>query len=96
MNVIYKYSIEVGQPSTLELPLNAKILKVTGQDGEIMMWVSQTVETELTGTWDEETRSFLVYANGEPYNPVGKTHVGTALVGEYVWHVFEVGDNTNE
>lgn len=90
MNVIYKYQLFTGLTAIGPLPAESKVVKVAGQNGEITMWIEHAVDTTLF-----ENRSFLVYATGEPFNPEpfnpeGKAHVGTTLVGDYVWHVFEV------
>ena len=84
MNVIYKYFISTRQLTILELPKDSKLLRVADQHGEVTLWIEQTSPED---TILFQQRRFLVYATGEPYNPVGKQHVGTVLVGDYVWHL---------
>lgn len=85
MNVIYKYHLLL-TGRNIGLPVGSQVVNVGEQEGKITLWI----EEEYADMPVMEDRHFLVYATGEPFNPTNKTHVGTALVGEYVWHVYEV------
>lgn len=88
MRTIYKHTFDVGAPSTWEkrLQAGAVLLHVAAQD---------PLQNELVHTWWEvETdnelvdRSFKIVGTGHPVPP-GYFHLGSALSGPYVWHLYE-------
>lgn len=63
----------------------AQILLV-GPDpsGQLCLWLRFDPEQP------EEQRRFRVYGTGHPMCDEAHEHVGSALVGSFVWHVFEI------
>ncbi len=98
MKTIHKYSIDPGSES-IQMPQGARIKHVAGQNDRICFWV--IVDPERIG----ELRHFKVYGTGheisdEAYacgggpsrmsdKEIFESYIGTALIGEFVWHVFE-------
>ena len=85
--VIYKYRLDVGQIDPIMLPRDAEVLRVAQQSGEITMWVKLSLYAEKVA------RNFRVLGTGMQFSvPDGQDarYCGTAFVGVYVWHVFEI------
>lgn len=89
MITIHKHTLDVGAPSTWvrQLPANAKLLHVASQD---------PVQHQLVHTWwelDPEAkkadRTFFVAGTGQPLPPK-LHHVGSAISGPFVWHLYEL------
>ena len=83
---IWKYTLN--PLNTIELPVDAEILSVDEQNGEICMWVA------LTPEMDAYPRRFIIYATGDTIEfPVYK-HIGTVKLndGSLIFHVFEIWD----
>ena len=82
MNKIYKYAIP--EVSGLELPKNARILKVGLQGGTLHCWALLSADEFAT-----EKRYFLVVGTGHEFNADGLSYIDTYFEGPFVWHVFE-------
>ena len=93
MKTIHKYRMDGGK-NAVEMPKDARILHVGAQDGNVCLWAF--VDTDRLN----ELRHFRVYETG--YSLSGDfieadlrretfdaSYIGTAQVGEFVWHVFE-------
>lgn len=86
MRRVYKYPLTFGPgqtQTTLELPYAYQFLHFGFQDGNPIVWalvnpdnpsVQRTLRVVGTG-WDLEE---------------GSEHRGTAIEGDYVWHLFEM------
>ena len=86
MRIIFKYPICIGR-NTLSLPKGSKILHVAEQRGQLCMWIEQDT------TKPQVYRNFQVYGTGKSFGSdraVEPTFVGTALVNDFVWHVYEL------
>jgi hypothetical protein len=81
--VIYKFSLAIGQGTYLELPKNARVRAVGHQNGGVVMWV------QLQPDAPKVRRVFTVVGTG--WDGIGRDdlYVGTVQVTPYVWHVFE-------
>lgn len=85
MKVIYKYVLPVGEVYTLQMPRDRALAKV-GRDplsGLPAMWF--IVESDSP----KQECKYKVFATGEDITG-SVSHVGTAICGRYVWHVFRV------
>ena len=84
MSVIHKYYI--GFPSTgttvVSMPVLSKVLHFAMQHGRPTIWVSSLVGVP------NENRRFVTIPTGCDI-PAGHDYVGTALDGEFVWHLLE-------
>lgn len=86
-NTIYKWPLQLGE-NILQLPWDAKILHVDWQDGPqghsgFKLWALVDKNQHM-----RDTVRISIYGTGGdmPDNP--GEHLGTILVGAYVWHVF--------
>ena len=83
MKTIYKYKLDGGRTTTLELPELARVIHCAIQGDEYCIWVR--VDTDAP----KVKRSFTIVGTGwEIEDSLG--HVGTILDGAFVWHIFEV------
>lgn len=60
MNKIYKYTLPVKEKYVIELPKNAKIIRVEDVDGQFFLWAIVDPEAEL------ENRYLEFYKTGQP------------------------------
>lgn len=81
MKTVYKYSVSVD--TVLMMPVGAKILHCDSQGSEKCLWVEVDNESPL------EERRFAAIGTGHAVPP-GGVHVGTGLVGPFVWHLYEL------
>ncbi len=86
MKAIYKYQLKTTpEHQTLELPSYAQIITVQAQAKTICFWAIVDVKAEKV------TRHFHVLATGQTFDDSpGVIYLGTAHIGEFVWHVVEV------
>ncbi len=85
---IFKYGLSISQWQSINLPVNAEILKVDTQNNELYIWVLQDTVDANT-----EIRYFEVFGTGHFMGEQkNRKHIGTVLTygGSYVWHVFEI------
>jgi hypothetical protein len=69
---------------------DAKIICVHEQNGQIILWAEVPKKTEDTFCGEGlEFREFVVVPTGACFD-FSCIFVGTAFVGPYVWHVYEV------
>jgi hypothetical protein len=88
MKKIYKYSVELTDIFTLDMPKGAQILSVQEQYGEPQIWA--IVDPKA----DKETRRFRLIGTGHPIeeNTSMMSFLGTFQLdnGEFVGHLFEL------
>lgn len=84
MKTIYKFPLDLGKRNNLSLPDLAKFLKfdAQGSDG-LMVWYELEVQSYRS------PRTLRVFTTGEEV-PTDAKHLGTCLVGSFVWHLYEV------
>ncbi len=97
MKCIYKYVVPL-DGGTVEMPRGARIKHVGAQGGDICLWA--IVDPECLA----ELRHFCVYGTGHEIllaqddesfegrkaeDKLSGRYLGTAVCGEFVWHVFE-------
>ncbi len=88
MITIWKYKLETTDIQTIEMPLDAEILTVQEQNGDINMWVK--VDTEKTLV----KREIFIYGTGNPiFDNDNSKYIGTFQLksGMLVFHVFDNG-----
>lgn len=86
---ILKYSVQIGEETTIPLPLEAPILHVACQssDESVEFWALVDAEQEAS------ERKFIILGTGMYIRKdhVYKVYRGTALSpGGFVWHLFEI------
>lgn len=80
---IFKYPLPISSQSDISLPLDAKLLHVGEQNGEIFVWALVAPSNPMI------TRSFTIYGTGHPVDNPLVTYVGTVQMRNgLVWHVF--------
>jgi len=85
MKTIYKYTLDLDiETSEFQMPLDAEILCVQNQNNVLCLWVMFDEDQVLTSI-----RKFQIYGTGHSI-PSFKKYIGTAQMGIFVWHVFEV------
>lgn len=94
MRTIYRFPLPIRDTFTLELPLGSKFLAAECQlraPHEPSMWFLVDPEREPV------TRTFAVVGTGNPVPEYVREdeHLATfqMLVGQFVWHLFEVTDD---
>jgi hypothetical protein len=82
---VYKWPWDptLGPTRTLPWSTEDRVLLVAEQHGVLTLWAEQEDE----GAHD--TREFRLIGTGD-IKPAGLEHVGSAVVGAYVWHVYAV------
>lgn len=85
---IYKYGVPVDDSwHQVSMPGPARVLHVDcqGAFGTVNVWAEVDIEGE-----GSTVRNMRVFGTGQAL-PEGSTHVGTALGGPFVWHVYAEG-----
>lgn len=82
MRTIYKYPLIVGF-NGISLPLEAEVVHIAEQNGQLQMWVEQADCGQLS------QRQFNVYGTGHYIYNDNEMHLATVIVGDFVWHVYE-------
>ena len=89
--VIWKFSLLTGGTTILNLPKNAITLSVGSILGEYDLFLWEECETEMINSGLYEERRFLAIGTGWVYDESEKMkYIGTAVVGPFVWHVYEI------
>ena len=83
MRIIYKYPLALGLNS-VNLPLESEVVHIAEQYGQLQMWVEQDPNRPVL------SRQFVIYATGQYIYNNTEHHLATVLVGDFVWHVYEV------
>lgn len=81
MKKVWKFSIDLDDHVTIDMPGGAELLHVGLQDG-IKIWALVDPHQPL------EKRRFRVAGTGHPID-VDVDPVGTVMDGRFVWHIFE-------
>jgi hypothetical protein len=83
MKTIYKYALPIQNEVTLEVPGHGQVLLVDEQHGSLTLWMEVDTDAPL------KSRTFRIRGTGHPLGKSeGDFHVGSAKVGEFVWHVY--------
>lgn len=86
MRTVHKY--EFGQNTEIRVPWphGARVVLVAQQGNTLpTLWV------ECDTTLDAQLRYFCVIGTGHPVTPPDLEHVGSAVCGSFVWHVYGEG-----
>ena len=83
---IWKFKVNTTGDTELQMPAGARVIHVagnpTGLTG-VYLWAIVDPATAL------ETRRFKSVGTGFGFDEFGLEHLGTAICGAFVWHVFE-------
>lgn len=84
MNTIWKYVLDITDKQTLFMPREAEFLHVGEQNGRLCVWAEVDTDNGL-----EPVDVFICGTGNQlPVFGAGVLYVGTAQVGEFVWHVY--------
>lgn len=83
MKTVWKFVLPPEFEVTVRAPRGSKALLVAEQNGNLCLWSS--VDTDQP----EIEYHFQIRGTGHPVTDT-TFHVGSAVVGSFVWHVFEV------
>lgn len=83
--VVHKYQLGLSDRQEVEMPEGAEIVHAAEHQGSICLWAVVDPDAQT------ESRRFVVVGTGQEVGDGWAEHefVGTAMVGEFVWHVFE-------
>jgi hypothetical protein len=87
MQAIYKYEINIGADTTIEMPIGAVVLSAHEQNDRVFVWAIVDTTTNA-----KTKRHFKVFGTGHPIERWNRMrYIGTAFCagGALVWHVFE-------
>jgi hypothetical protein len=85
MKKVYKYPVRIENRQNIAMPVEAEVLAVAAQRGEIQIWA--LVEPDKTS----ECRSFGVFGTAHVLPVAPMKYIGTVQLenGDLVFHVFE-------
>jgi hypothetical protein len=84
MRTVWKFIFrDTDEPQALQIPDLAEILLVHGQGNRITLWAEVDENAPRVPRW------FIITGTGAQV-PHNGEYVGTAFVGPYVWHVWEL------
>lgn len=80
---IWKYALDIDHNTqAISMPSDAILRHTCGQDDTVTLWF------EVIPFGESTTRWFRVYGTGWPID--NGDYLGTAIIGDFVWHVYEV------
>ncbi len=82
---IWKFDLRIDDHQYIRMPDGALILKIAVQHGQTCLWAEVDPENPMVD------RKFFVAGTGHPLDPSPqRRHLETLLIGQFVWHVFEI------
>lgn len=84
MKTVWKYKIEPGRVSEIQMPQRSNILHVGAQGDDAYVWVLVDKDTPSI------TRKFLCVGTGDEFDEKVEFYHGTFFTGPVVFHVFEL------
>ena len=85
MRAIWKYPLKITSEQAITMPIDSTILSVADQNGTLCLWAC--VNTQEVGV---EERTIEIVGTGHPFEARNSlNHLGTVVMGAFVWHVFE-------
>jgi len=80
---IFKYTLEITSDQTVQMPQDAQILSVANQNGNLCLWAMVDIDCP------PHPRHIEIIGTGLPVPDSQRLFIGTAVIGQFVWHVFE-------
>lgn len=87
MRTIWKFQLPVYGVNRVSMPIDAQIIHVDNQDGKLCVWAEVSFPAPTL-----EVRLCVVGTGNplpDPFEGHRWTHVGSAIVDPFVWHVYE-------
>jgi hypothetical protein len=90
MKQILKYEVKITDRFTITMPSGSEVLCVQVQRNIPQIWVM----VDLNNTPAE--RQFALRGTGEPFDYLSNVerYIGTFQLSGFVWHLFDIGENT--
>lgn len=88
MKTIYKYPLTLEGPTTLILPLGAKIVDFNAQGRNLYFWALVHTTAKAGPNEIPVTSTFRVFATGQEI-PADYHYRHTCHADGFVWHLFE-------
>jgi putative transposon-encoded protein len=84
---VYKYDLEITDQQIIEMPVDANLLTVQLQNGNLKLWAA--VDSNIM-----TKRSIIILGTGHKINYIPKKYIGTfqMMNGKLVFHVFDDGE----
>ncbi len=89
---IWKYQLSVAFQQTIFIPKGSRILSAHAQNEMICLWMLLDPDRSDSQT-ETEIRIFGTGHPIEDESGVDLRFIGTVLIGQFVWHVFEAVKN---
>lgn len=87
MFAIHKYPLKHKTVQDVVMPSGARLLDVQVQGGVLMLWAVVC----LTPSHPQRPRRILIAPTGGKFESLLEPHVATVQAGDFVWHVFDLG-----
>lgn len=81
---IWKFVLPIQDTAHVLMPVGAVPLCVAEQHGELCLWA------EVDPTAPGLAHTFLIRGTGNPFTGVEGAYLGTAQIGVFVWHIYEL------
>ena len=90
MKTIYKYTLELTNRQTIQVPVGAETLHVGIQRGQICVWILIDLNPDVQDV-EMGNKVFHIFGTGNPTTKEleDKRYIGTVQLDDYVWHIFE-------
>lgn len=79
---VWKYPLKLLASQYISCPKGAKPLFVANQDGTLTLWMQHDPGDAPC------PKLIFVVGDGQPIPAEAKFYLGSALVGDFVWHVY--------
>lgn len=83
---IWKYELQIEDIQEVAMPQFAELLSVANQQGQLCLWAMVDASRSMA------IRCIEIIGTGNPVAVdmgLERKFIGTAIVGHFVWHVFE-------
>lgn len=82
MRTVHKYPLAITDAQVFLVQVNAIPLHVDNQNGQLTLWMEiETTESMLS-------RTVYVVGTGNEVPNMATNYVGSAIVSQFVWHVY--------
>lgn len=82
MTVVWKYALYITDRQFFDMPAGAELLHAAVHDGLPFLWAKVDPDAPRV------SRAVEISGTGNPC-PVGAAYIGTLLMDEWVWHVWD-------
>jgi hypothetical protein len=80
---IWKYTLALTDVQVVPMPADAVMLSVANQRGSLCLWAMVDPSQGMA------SRTIEIFGTGHVLPPAVRSFIGTVVMDEFVWHVFE-------